>query len=237
VAGRTYSREEVQAILSRALEGAAARGDDLTHEDLVAVGRELGIESAAIEAAAAGIGDQVAIEKAVETRVRRSRRGFVNHLFSYVIVNAALLAMNLFAGGPIWFVWPLIGWGIGIAFHARAALFPDREHLAVKARKRLEQDRAREEKQRKRDERWGGRGRGAKGDTSRIEQAAMDVVAETLGAVADAIGDSRKSRGPSRVRVDAEPPRRVRFDRDDASERAAAEEEAAETRESKRQRR
>ncbi|MFO0670819.1 MAG: 2TM domain-containing protein [Polyangiaceae bacterium] len=237
MAQRTYSREEVQAILSRALEGTAARGDDLSHEDLVAVGRELGIEASAIEAAAAGIGDDVAIEKAVEARVRRSRRGFVNHLFSYVVVNAALLAMNLFAGGPFWFVWPLIGWGIGMAFHARAALFPDREHLAVKARKRLEQDRAREEKQRKREERWGGRGRGGKADTSRIEQAAMDVVAETLGAVADAIGDSRKSRGPSRVRVDADPPRRVRFDREEAAEREAAAEEAAEERDPKRQRR
>lgn len=235
MAGRTYSREEVQAILSRALEGAAASGDDLSHEDLLAVGRELGIEAGAIEAAAAGIGDQVAIEKAVDARVRRSRRGFVNHLFSFVIVNAALVAMNLFIGGPYWFVWSLFGWGIGVAFHARAALFPDREHLAQKAKKRLEADRAREEKQRRRDDRRGGRG--GKADTSRIEQAAMDVVAETLGAVADAIGESRRPRPPEkRVRVEAEP-RRVRFERDDRAVHEAAEEEEEASRAEKRQRR
>jgi hypothetical protein len=41
--------------------------------------------------------------------------GFYTHLTIYVIVNGSLLALNLLAGGPAWAVWPLIGWGIGLA--------------------------------------------------------------------------------------------------------------------------
>jgi hypothetical protein len=40
---RTYTQEEVQAILGRALkQQRAGEGDGLSHEDLLAVGRELG---------------------------------------------------------------------------------------------------------------------------------------------------------------------------------------------------
>jgi hypothetical protein len=34
--------------------------------------------------------------------------------------NGSLLALNLLAGGPAWAVWPLIGWGIGLAAHGIA---------------------------------------------------------------------------------------------------------------------
>lgn len=35
-------------------------------------------------------------------------------------VSGSLLALNLLAGGPAWAVWPLIGWGIGLAAHGIA---------------------------------------------------------------------------------------------------------------------
>lgn len=46
--------------------------------------------------------------------------GFYTHLTIYVIVNGSLLALNLLAGGPAWAVWPLMGWGIGLAAHGIA---------------------------------------------------------------------------------------------------------------------
>ena len=46
-------------------------------------------------------------------------RGFYQHLITYVLVNLGLFGLYLFSGsGYYWFVWPLIGWGIGLAFHA-----------------------------------------------------------------------------------------------------------------------
>ncbi len=45
--------------------------------------------------------------------------GFFTHLGVYLIVNALLIVINL-QNSPdsLWFYWPLLGWGIGIAFHA-----------------------------------------------------------------------------------------------------------------------
>jgi hypothetical protein len=45
--------------------------------------------------------------------------GFFTHLGVYVVVNTLLIIINL-QNSPdqLWFYWPLLGWGIGIAFHA-----------------------------------------------------------------------------------------------------------------------
>jgi len=46
------------------------------------------------------------------------RKIFLSHLAAYIVVNAALaLIWSVKGGGYPWFVWPLGGWGIGIAFH------------------------------------------------------------------------------------------------------------------------
>ena len=49
----------------------------------------------------------------------RRLRGFLVHLVGYFVVMAALVAVNLAASpeNP-WFVWPLVGWGGVLAFHA-----------------------------------------------------------------------------------------------------------------------
>ena len=51
--------------------------------------------------------------------------GFYSHLAVYVVVNGFLLTINLtadpdlgFAPGYLWAKWPLMGWGIGLFFHA-----------------------------------------------------------------------------------------------------------------------
>ena len=44
---------------------------------------------------------------------------FYTHLVIYVVVMAVLVVINLVTSpGYIWFIWPLIGWGIGVFFHA-----------------------------------------------------------------------------------------------------------------------
>ena len=59
------------------------------------------------------------IEAWKELEVRKARRGFMAHLVTYIIINSFLIFINLWTRPEvIWFVWPLAGWGIGIAFHA-----------------------------------------------------------------------------------------------------------------------
>jgi hypothetical protein len=60
--------------------------------------------------------EQMSYEEARE-RVQEIR-GFFWHLFTYLIINAFMFVLNWLTGsGRWWFFWPMIGWGIGLAFH------------------------------------------------------------------------------------------------------------------------
>lgn len=46
-------------------------------------------------------------------------KGFYGNLASYILVNIVLLVINLTTSPEyLWFFWPLLGWGIGVVFHA-----------------------------------------------------------------------------------------------------------------------
>ncbi len=60
-----------------------------------------------------------------QTRYEEARKrveeikGFYVHLASYVLINAALILINLLTSpNNLWFIWPLFGWGIGLIVHA-----------------------------------------------------------------------------------------------------------------------
>ncbi len=54
----------------------------------------------------------------------KAKRDFKNHLGVYVIINALLIGIwALSGGGYFWPVWPILGWGIGLAFNAWAVYF------------------------------------------------------------------------------------------------------------------
>ena len=45
-------------------------------------------------------------------------KGFYGNLTSYVVVNIGLMILNLVTSPEyLWFFWPLLGWGIGVAIH------------------------------------------------------------------------------------------------------------------------
>ncbi|WP_437490809.1 2TM domain-containing protein [Sorangium sp. So ce1014] len=151
--GRRYTEAEVRAILGRALRDAQAR--DVSHDELVAAAEEIGISRDAIEAASRDVEHVRGEEEARAEIVARRRRGFRSHLFSFVAVNAFLFAVNALTPGPWWFFWPLLAWGLGLAFHARAALSGDvsprrlrRELERSAARARREQERRLKEQRR-----------------------------------------------------------------------------------------
>ncbi len=68
---------------------------------------------------------EVRREEAVKSL--EERRDFRIHFTVYVIVNAILVAIWALSGaGYFWPVWPLLGWGIGVAFHA-LSVYTDRK--------------------------------------------------------------------------------------------------------------
>ena len=56
------------------------------------------------------------------TKAAAGRNGFFIHLAAFLVVNALLIFVNFAtSSGHLWFQWPLLGWSIGIIFHALAA--------------------------------------------------------------------------------------------------------------------
>ena len=56
----------------------------------------------------------------IESRARRCvgmKLGFYTHALVYVLVNLGLFAISSVSGRGNWHVWPLLGWGLGLAIH------------------------------------------------------------------------------------------------------------------------
>ena len=66
------------------------------------------------------------IYKLAHKRVQ-DKKDFFTHLIVYIVINAMLIFIWAFtsAGYP-WFIWPLLGWGIGLIFHGLNVFVFDR---------------------------------------------------------------------------------------------------------------
>ncbi len=124
---RLASDEDVDEILKLALRRQDGSDQDLRGRLAVAA-QELGISDEDLETA-----ENEYLSNKADTREfleykRRRRRELREHVFSYVIVNAMLVAVNWISSGKLtWAVWPILGWGVGLAFHAWATLNSDSE--------------------------------------------------------------------------------------------------------------
>lgn len=144
---RRYSSEEVSAIVQRALQ-RQGQADDISYDDLVDIAKQSGISAQALQQAIEAEAQAGELERAKDTWRQRQRAGFYPHLRAYCIVNGFLLLINLFTSPRVlWFVFPLLGWGIGLAFHASAALFPSEENVERGARRLLRRRERRQARQ------------------------------------------------------------------------------------------
>ena len=119
---RKYSEDEVNRIIRRALK--LDNEDTISHEDLIETARAIGLDPQIVEAAIEQEQREYKKESLRKARLKRRKVGFYSHLWSYLIVNGALLLINNFTPGPWWFQWSVLGWGIGLAFHFKATFFP-----------------------------------------------------------------------------------------------------------------
>ncbi len=143
---RRFSSEEVSAIVQRALQRQNQSGD-VSYEDLEEIARQSGISQHELQLAIDEEAKLGELERAKETWRQRHRSAFYKHLRAYGIVNVFLLLINLFTSPrALWFVFPVLGWGIGLAFHAAEALFPSEAKVEHGARRLLRRRERREAK-------------------------------------------------------------------------------------------
>lgn len=68
-------------------------------------------------------GDQPTNVKQIRHRVRQLR-GLYVHFVIYLIVMAGIALINWATSpGTWWVIWPIVGWGIGVAAHAVSVIF------------------------------------------------------------------------------------------------------------------
>src|SRR5262249_18002002 len=113
-------------------------------DELLAAASEVGIPAADIDAAIRELEaekrGEVArgeIDEDEAARWRRQVRNFARHFGIYLVVIGALYVMNLMTTPDYWwFLWPALGWGIGIGSHAVAVLFPGESKRERRERRR-----------------------------------------------------------------------------------------------------
>ncbi len=201
---RSYTREEADEILRRALQQQAT--DGVSHDDLVAAAREVGIPTEAIESAAAQLGERRVVEQRVQLLRKRKQSAFVRHLITFLIVNTGIFLIDRLDGPPWYFHWPLIIWGIVLVLAGLRQLAPNHEALARRAERELERERKKEEKRRQRAQRAYARAQGIRNPSegaSEFEAAVEEGVSALLSAAARAI----RGLTPENQRVRVETPR------------------------------
>ena len=126
-ASRHYDSDEVTRIIRRALK--IENEDKISHWDLMETAQQLGLDPQIVESAIKEEQRESKKERIRKASRRRRKAGFQWHLWSYLVVNAALLLTNKLTPGPWWFHWSVLGWGIGLAFHFKAVYFPRRRRF------------------------------------------------------------------------------------------------------------
>ena len=123
-----YTRDEVDRIIRRALR--SKRDEMISHDELLDTASDFGLDSRTMDTAIEEERNKYQIMRTWKAKMVRRKANFYRHLWSFIIVIGALIMINIMTPGPWWFQWPLLGWGIGIAFHFRAAYFPAGAELA-----------------------------------------------------------------------------------------------------------
>ncbi|SEM97834.1 2TM domain-containing protein [Chryseobacterium taichungense] len=81
-----------------------------------------------------------AYEKA--TRRVKELKGFYGNLTSYILVISFLIVLNILTSpGYLWFFWPMIGWGLGVAAHAVTTFGIGKDWEEKKIKELMEEER------------------------------------------------------------------------------------------------
>ncbi len=77
-------------------------------------------------------------------RIAQKRAAFKQGLFTYLAVNGFFWLIWLYSDGDYsngipWPVWPMLGWGLGIAFQYREAYHGSKKDLAEREYEKMKQ--------------------------------------------------------------------------------------------------
>lgn len=129
-----YDEDEVSRIIRSALLSGSSDGM-ISHEELIDIAMKSGVHPDKLDQVLREQESTRELEDAKKLFIKRHRQDFHNHLRSYVIVNGFLILMNLMTSGYPWVLWCLMGWGMGLLFHASDTYFVSEDRVERGARK------------------------------------------------------------------------------------------------------
>jgi len=214
--GRVFTQEEVNAILSRAVEHQNPRAGGLTYAELIDSARQAGIDPSAIDAAVQDLrdrremsveDDQVAAE--IARRKWRGWRRFSLHFTVFVMVSVLVTVINLHEGGEIFFPIVILSWGIVIAAHFMAVFFPtvfpspDRDDkIRRELRRRDEKVQRREKREKKVLENNGELKESAKELGVAVQRGMATILSDVAKSIHEEVDRASRTSGKPGVRVE-----------------------------------
>ncbi|MBK9248064.1 MAG: 2TM domain-containing protein [Ignavibacteria bacterium] len=131
-----YTTEQMEQILKNAIKKQGTKGN-ISHDDLLATAKELGIDELDLQSAIEDYLEGISpLEEAKLEWRKQKKRKFYEHLRTYLIMNAMFTGICYYSGDD-WFIWPLMGWGVGLAFDAFSSLMPNDTDVERGAKKIL----------------------------------------------------------------------------------------------------
>lgn len=118
---RVYTNEEVSEIVRVALRNAKTRdANTVDHDELLAIAHDFGLSEEDIGSAFEEIGKSRAVDELND----RARLALKVHAMVFAVVNVGLLLINLMSDPTyLWFLFPLVSWGMALMLHAIATKY------------------------------------------------------------------------------------------------------------------
>lgn len=137
-----FSRDDADSILRNLLQKKPV-GSHYTIADLENTASELGVSKDELRQAI----ETYMIEKE-ELEIRnevllKKKRKLYDHIAAYSIVNSGLFLLDYFTSNSGWFMYSVIGWGIGLAFDIYGTFMPKEEEIE-KAVQKLKKKRSKQ---------------------------------------------------------------------------------------------
>lgn len=120
---RIRNEEDIEEILRLAVRQGHEGTTDL-RQRLQETANELGISPEALATAEKQYFSKQGVESELKEYQESRKRGAMGHLISYLVVNLGLFFISQVSDkGDNWYLFPLIGWGIGLFIHLGSVFF------------------------------------------------------------------------------------------------------------------
>ena len=135
---RVFGNDEIERIIKRAINRSADYNGGVTESELFRIASELNISRDQVNKAIQEDRELYVYEQAKKLWLDKKRSSFKEHLTAYLIVNTFLVGINFFTLGSIgWALFPIFGWGIGLAFDFMESFYPSQTKIEEGAKKMM----------------------------------------------------------------------------------------------------